>query len=64
MLLINILRPGKQAAHLDLKMEFSLQLWSHSSLSLFICRILLHNSFPFTFSSVQLISHVQLFVTL
>ena len=64
MLLINILRPGKQAAHLDLKMEFSLQLWSHSSLSLFICRILLHNSFPFTFSSVQLTSHVQLFVTL
>ena len=34
-------------------MEFSLQLWSHSSLSLLICPILLHNSFPFTFSSVQ-----------
>ena len=53
MLLINILRPSKHAAHLDLKMEFSLQLWSHSSWSLFICLFLPHRSFPSTFSSVQ-----------
>lgn len=61
-LLLTFLRPGKQAAHLDLKMEFSLQLWNHSSLSSLYLPFLPHKSLPFTLSLLEHLSFHLLFL--